>query len=185
MKSIIIGKGINLKPLEESDIEQLREWRNSKEVSNFMLSREEISKEQQGKWFTSLKKNRNAVYWIIETKKGKQLGMVCLSNINFHEFYAEPGLYIGKKEDRSSLFGIEAYFLALDYGFNNLGLKRMIGTVLGSNNAAIKMNNGFGYKSEKVINDHLEVDGFYNTVNKIVLFKDEFYKSKMSLFFKK
>ena len=182
MENMIIGRGIDLKPIEESDIEQLREWRNSKEVSDYMLTREIISKEQQEFWYASITKSKNELYWIIQTKKGKQVGMACLTKIKLHEFNAEPGLYIGNKEDRSSLFGMEAYYLLLDYGFKNLGLEIMYGTVLESNIAAIKMNNMFGYKTEKVIPDHFEFNDFFYSVKKIILHKEEFYKSKILLF---
>ena len=178
MKSIIIGKGIDLKPLEESDIEKVREWRNSKEVSGHMLSQNDISKEQQINWFREISNNPTKLYFIIQSKNCKKLGVVNFSSIDCENFSAEPGLYIGNKIDRNSLFGMEAYYLLLKLGFEELNLDKVYGTVLSSNLTAIKMNKSFGFKVEKI-----EKDILLDDILKLELSKKIFYKSPMVIFF--
>ena len=143
----LIGKSVDLKLIDESDIELLREWRNSKEVSNYMLSRTIISKEQQREWYNKIKEDSSCIHWVILSKEGRKLGMASLTKIDRVNNSAEPGLYIGVKKFRNSFFGIEANYIVLNYAFKELGLEKISGTVLFSNSAALKMNLSFGYQT--------------------------------------
>ena len=43
----IKGKKVSLKLIQQEDIELIRNWRNSKDVNQFLIFRGHISKEQQ------------------------------------------------------------------------------------------------------------------------------------------
>ena len=181
---IIKGMSIDLKLMDESDIEQVRLWRNSKEVSNFMLSQSVISKDYQHKWFESIKNNPAYVYFIILSKEGEKLGVVSLNKIDKVQKTTEPGLYIGSTKHRNSLFGIEAYYRLLNFGFVELKLDKVFGTVLSSNKVAIKMNKSFGYTTDCILKDHIKIDDISHDAYKIWLSKEDFYASPMANFFK-
>ena len=185
MIPIIKGKSIDLKVIDESDIELLRAWRNSKDVSDYMLSRTIILKDQQEEWYKNIKDDPSVIYWIILSKEETKLGLVNLTKINRTNLSAEPGLYIGEKKYRNSFFGMEAYYHLLDYGFNRLGLEKIYGTVLSTNVVAIKMNVSFGFITEALLKEDIIIDGICSDVFKIVLNKKAFYESKTAKFFKK
>ncbi len=185
MTPLIQGKSIDLKLIDESDIELLREWRNSKEVSDYMLTRTIITKEQQLVWFNKIKDDSSCINWIILSKEGKKMGMAGLSQIDRDTKSAVPGLYIGNEKFRNSFFGIEANYKVLSYSFNELGLEKISGTVLSSNSVALKMNLSFGYEIHTLLKDEIIIDGIGQDVFKIVLFKKNFHKSKMANFFKR
>ncbi len=174
---------VNLQLMDASDIEQVREWRNSKEVAEFMLSRTIITKEQQENWYNSIKDDPACIYWIIVMKNGQKIGLASLTKIDRENHHAEPGLYIGIKEQRNSFAGMEAYYLLLNYGFEQLQLDKVYGTVLSNNTTAIKMNTSFGYTKEKTLKDELTIDDVCYDVDKVVLYRQGFYKSKMASFF--
>ena len=180
---MIQGKTIDLKPLEKSDIEQLREWRNSKDVADFMLSREMISREQQEKWFQKIQTDPSCIYWVIVSKNGEKMGLANFISIDHATQSAEPGLYIGNKENRNAFFGMEAYYYLLHYGFTQLGLEKIYGTVLSGNSTALKMNAAFGFETVSVQKAAVSVNGIGQDVYKIQLHKDAFYRSKMARFF--
>ncbi len=182
---MVTGKFINLALLTENDIEEVREWRNSKEVAEHMLSRIIISKEQQQNWYQKIKDDDSGIYWIILSKQGEKLGLASLTKINTNAKEAEPGLYIASEKHRSSFSGMEAYYLLLNHGFTVLQLDKVFGTVLSSNKTAVKMNNSFGYTTEKTLRNELNIDGVLYDVDKVVLYKADFYKSPMARFFKK
>lgn len=184
MRPFISGKAVDIKIMEESDIEQVREWRNSDQVAEFMLSKTIISKEQQLKWFQSIQNNPEYVYWIILSKKGESLGVVSLNKIDNLEKTAEPGLYIGSIKDRNSFFGMEAYFHLLNFAFEKLNLEKVYGTVLSSNNVAMKMNSSFGFEIENALKNNTVVNNVAQDVYKLILFKKSFYESPMAKFFK-
>jgi UDP-4-amino-4,6-dideoxy-N-acetyl-beta-L-altrosamine N-acetyltransferase len=169
--------------MDESDIEQVRQWRNSKEVSEHMISQEFISQEEQINWFNEVKISKTQFYFIIQSKKKKKLGVVNFSNIDIKNNSAEPGLYIGEKSDRNSLFGMEAYYLILKYGFEELKLDKVYGTVLSSNSTAMKMNKSFGYKVDEILRDSILINGISQNLIKLFLLKNDFYTSQMVSFF--
>jgi len=181
--NIIRGKEIFLKPVERCDIEQLREWRNSEDVSSHMLSKAIISQEQQEQWYKAICKDPSVLHWVIMSKEGVKLGVASLTKIGLEPKSAEPGLYIGDKKYRNSFFGMEAYYYLLDYGFRQLQLEKISGTVLFSNETALKMNASFGFSMEYMEKKLVEIEGIETVVCKLFLNKADFYLSKMATFF--
>ena len=72
---------IKLRDIQADDIEMIRNWRNSKEVSQYMYTEDFICPEQQKKWFEKISKESNSKYWIIEFDN-KPLGLVSISEIS-------------------------------------------------------------------------------------------------------
>lgn len=56
---------IVLRNLVLSDIELVRHWRNSPEVSQYMYSDEQITTEQQKNWFNKIEHEDSSQYWMI------------------------------------------------------------------------------------------------------------------------
>ena len=68
---MIIQKGdIRFIRLKEEDIELVREWRNSPEITQYMEFRDFISEDMQQDWFESIDTIYN-LYFIIEYKGEK------------------------------------------------------------------------------------------------------------------
>jgi RimJ/RimL family protein N-acetyltransferase len=67
-------KDINLVAVNLNDIELIRGWRNSPEVSSYMYDESYISEDQQREWFTRINTDVNSMYWIIEYDN-KKLGL--------------------------------------------------------------------------------------------------------------
>ena len=53
---------ISLVEVQEKDIEQIRTWRNSDEVSSYMYSDKKITKEDQLKWFKNVVKDLSLIH---------------------------------------------------------------------------------------------------------------------------
>ena len=181
---MIQGKSVDLKIIEKADIELIRKWRNSPEVYNYMLTRDSISKLQQESWFQQVTKSRNAYYMMIYTKQNDKIGLVYFSKIDYRNKNAEPGLYIGSIEHRNSLYGLEAYYLLLDYGFSVLNLHKVYGRILSENELAIKMNKAFGFRTEGVLREEVFYNNSFHNIYRVSVLKDEFYDSRMAKFFK-
>lgn len=180
---MISGVSVDLKKMDENDIELVRQWRNSRDVSVHMISQSIISEEQQIRWFESVKDSASQLYFVIQSKTGDKLGVVNFSKIDPVNGTAEPGLYIGVTRERNSLYGMEAYYLLLKYGFEELKLQKVYGTALASNPTALKMNRSFGYTTEEIIKDGQIVDGVAIGLVKLFLLKEEFFVSPMVKFF--
>jgi UDP-4-amino-4,6-dideoxy-N-acetyl-beta-L-altrosamine N-acetyltransferase len=164
----IIGKSINLELIVEDDLELIRSWRNSEEVSKYMLSNSFISKFDQQQWFKMICEKKYYLYWMICLKNGEKLGVAYFNTIDEEKKIFEPSLYLGQLSSRNSFYGIEAYYQILNFAFEKFKLPFIYGKVLSTNYPAIKMNNLFGFKIEKtsaessILNVKLASKDFYN-----------------------
>jgi UDP-4-amino-4,6-dideoxy-N-acetyl-beta-L-altrosamine N-acetyltransferase len=164
-----------LKKIDQNDIEILRSWRNSDDVSKFMISKTKISKDDQLNWYKQISNDSSGYYWVIMLKNKIKIGYASLTKINNLNYTAEPGLYIGDKNYRNTFYGIEAFYYLLDFAFNHIQLKEIKGMVMISNQPALKMNKQFGFK---ILNT-------YDNFHEISLKKEDFLDNKFINVFKK
>ena len=64
---MISGVSVDLKKMDENDIELVRQWRNSRDVSVHMISQSIISEEKQIRWFESVKDSVFQLYFVIQS----------------------------------------------------------------------------------------------------------------------
>lgn len=141
---IVEGYGIVLKRLSENDIELVRKWRNSKHINQFMVFRDEISVEQQQKWFASIDNIHNN-YFIIEVD-GKEIGLINGAQINWEtKETGSGGIFIWEDDYWQTKIPIAASLLLTDTA-SLMGLERTYAKVLRSNKNAISFNRMLGYE---------------------------------------
>lgn len=102
-------KDIELMPLAGEDIEMVREWRNSPEVSQYMYTENLINKEQQEKWFKKVKEDKSSHYWIIEYN-GKKLGLASISGIDHVLQSCYWAFYLGDSSVRGAGIGAKVEY---------------------------------------------------------------------------
>ena len=68
---------IELIPLQKEHLKLVRNWRNSKEVSQYMYTEEVITEEAQIQWYNLVSKSDKYKYWLI-SYNNKLLGVVNL-----------------------------------------------------------------------------------------------------------
>lgn len=89
---MIISKGdIVFRRLKEEDIELVRKWRNSSDISRTMIYKEHITREMQKNWYKSID-NKFNLYFIIEYKGGK-VGLINGKNIDWEKKLMETGVF--------------------------------------------------------------------------------------------
>jgi len=66
---LLEGFGVKLTSIVKADIEQIRQWRNHPDISQYMF--DTISKEQQNRWFESLSRRDDLCYLLISYKDTK------------------------------------------------------------------------------------------------------------------
>lgn len=181
----IIGKSINLELVVEEDLELIRRWRNSEEVSKYMLSNSFISISDQQLWYEKIKKSKYFLYWMIYSKNGDKLGVAYFKTLDEEKYIFEPSLYLGQLESRNSIYGIEAYYLILNFVFSNFKSALVKGKVYSGNYPAIKMNNSFGFKQDKKFNQNSGLVDENLSILNVELTSKDFYKSRLAVYFKK
>ena len=147
-------QNIKLRPLAESDIELLRVWRNDKEQTAYLREIPTITPEMQKKWFEASQKDETEyVFAIDETEQLNRLvGSVAVYDVNGG--IAEAGrVQIGDKEAHGRGLGRVAMALVMWFGFEELHLEKILGTVYKDNIPAYKNDMKLGFK---IVGEHMD-----------------------------
>jgi len=149
------GEKIILRPPRASDAESIYTYAKDREVSRYMTVRfpypykrkdaegfiKRVAKEWQ-------EKNQKNTIFVIEHLGSKQVvGTIGLKKIDTYNKNAELGYWVAKKYWRQGIAS-EAVKLILDYGFNELNLKRVYAGVFHPNTASQKLLEKIGFKHE-------------------------------------
>jgi UDP-4-amino-4,6-dideoxy-N-acetyl-beta-L-altrosamine N-acetyltransferase len=145
-------KDIKLRKLSQSDLETVRNWRNSPEVSSYMYNDHYISEEQQQKWFENINLN-TSTYWVIEYQD-KPLGLASINNIDHTLQSCYWAFYLGDTSVRGAGIGAKVEYNVLEYVFSDLKLNKLRCEVFVSNDKVIKMHEKFGFRREAYYREH-------------------------------
>lgn len=155
---VLQGYQVELVPIQSAHLEQLRQWRNSQEIAQYMLSQDSITPSQQQTWFLGLEHNINQHHFSIMYKDQ----LIGSANIKAPKNDGEPqgiasatcletGLYIGEEKYRGNLLAFSPSLLLNDYCFNQLGVEKLTAFVHPENKAAIQYNLKLGYVIESTV----------------------------------
>ena len=135
--------GIVLRRLRESDIELVRQWRNSQQISQFMEYRECITPEMQLEWFQSVENFEN-FYYIIEYQ-GEDIGLINSSKIEWETVSSEGGIFLWDEKYYETFVPVWASLCLLETSYFILGAGKSYIKTLRDNERAKKLNIHLGY----------------------------------------
>lgn len=142
---ILEGFGITLTPLQESEIELVRFWRNSDEIKRYALQQETISQEQQRQWFASLQKKEDE-YFIIRIGS-TPVGLIWF---NRSDTDIETGFYIYDTSRQNTLTPYKIVTLFHRYLFEEKGFERISCKIMHNNLRAVRFNLSLGYRESEI-----------------------------------
>lgn len=145
------------KAVTESDLEQLRVWRNTPRIREYMFNQNDISKDQQKNWFEQLQidnTQKQFVCWL----DNKAVGVLNFTSINEND--CEWGCYIGDEHILPG-FGLVLTACALIYAFNTLEVNQLNAQVFSANKAPQKINKLFKYKNIMNNNERNDTNVLY------------------------
>lgn len=163
---------IKLTQLQAEDLELVRGWRNSEEVSKYMYTSNPISEQDQINWFEKVKNDTTSIYWIIEYEN-KKLGLASVTNISKLYDSCTWAFYLGDSSIRGAGIGSKVEYNVLQYVFETLKLNKLNCTVFPTNDNVIKMHEGFGFRREAYFRQHVLKDGKHIDVVGLGLLKSE------------
>lgn len=163
---------IKLRPITNEDLEMVRNWRNSPEVSQYMYTEKHISAEEQIAWFNRISNDPDCKYWIIEYE-GKSLGLVSITEISKIFDSCFWAFYLGDSSVRGAGIGAKVEYNVLTYVFDTLHLNKIRCEVLTSNEKVIQMHEKFGFRREAYYREHVKKkDDYYDVVGLAMLKRD-------------
>ena len=137
--------GITLKRVEESDLEEIRYWRNQRFIAEKMIYRKEISKEEQVEWFRKINNQYN-YYFIIIDAQGNRIGVINSKDVDLKKGEGEGGIFIWDQKYWETQAPSLASLVLLNFSMLMLeSFKRSKIKVLKSNVSAMRYNEKLGY----------------------------------------
>jgi len=142
------GQKVNLRPLFDSDINDLLRWVNDQEVTQYLTMYLPTYEKEETDWIENLSKCKsNDIVLGIESG-GSLIGTIGLHGINWKDRTGTLGISIGENSYWNKGCGTEAVLLILNYAFKNLNLRKICLSVLGHNKRAKRCYEKCGFKVE-------------------------------------
>jgi UDP-4-amino-4,6-dideoxy-N-acetyl-beta-L-altrosamine N-acetyltransferase len=167
------AEGTRLRPLEPTDIDRVRGWRNLPEIRQWMYTDHEISVEEHARWFGQALSDATRRYWIIELD-GEPVGLTNLYDISRVHGTANWAIYLADPGVRGRGAGRAAALAALASSFGELGLHKVSCEVLATNEAAIRLYERIGFRRDGLLRQHIVKGDDRIDVITMSLLRDEF-----------
>ncbi len=173
---------IELRKVGVSDIEKIRNWRNSDLIRDVSYDRSIIDSEKQLKWFEAIKDDKTQLHWIINVE-GLDLGYAAVKKIDLINKRCEfADLYIGEPNSLLNGSGALTEFTIIDSIFTNYTLiNKIYCEVLGSNKKVIQLHKRFGFVVEGELNEHYWYGDICESAVLLALFRNNWIINKPNL----
>jgi [ribosomal protein S5]-alanine N-acetyltransferase len=119
--------------------------------------------------------NQDAFFAIYHRSSEMFIGTFRLGHINWRSGIADVGMMIGDKEFWGQGLGTEVLSLGIEYAFNVLSLRKLIGGTPGSNGAMRRCFEKTGFKQEGIKRKELLIAGQYDDHVLYGLLKEDIY----------
>lgn len=155
---------MKIRKIEPGDSENIVRWRNQPFVLENFLDRQKLTVEKHNEWYEKMVLS-GKVHQFIIVENGRDIGSVFLKNVDFDNFKAEFGIFIGEKEYIGRGYGTTAANLICEYAFSTLHLHKIYLRVLADNLRAIKSYEKVGFIVEGTsMDDSWNGEKFVNVI---------------------
>jgi UDP-4-amino-4,6-dideoxy-N-acetyl-beta-L-altrosamine N-acetyltransferase len=165
-----------LRPLEESDLEQVLQWRNSEHIRSNMYTDHIISWDEHQSWFEKINQDQSVSYHICEMRNSA-IGLVYFTSLDWKNKKCFWGFYLGES-DTPLGSGAVIEFIALEYIFEILYIRKLCCEVLSFNEAVAKLHKKFGFQQEGLFIKHVLKNNRYQDVLFLSLFQEDWSINK-------
>lgn len=160
---MIKGEKVYLDAIEVEDLELLREWRNLPEFKKCFREYREINSDMQKLWYDNKVVNDNqTIMFAIRSNDNQELVGCCgLCYINWVNRNADLSLYIGKDKAYIDDRGLaeESCQLLLDYGFKELGLRKVWTEIYEFDQKKYQLYHKLGFHDDGILRSQYYYDG--------------------------
>lgn len=164
---MLTGQSIELRALEEQDLQLVMSWRNQPEVRRFFLNKSLLSIAGQQRWFAHYLNDHSRQIFIAQKKADhKPVGMIGLYEIDHANHNAEIGsTIVGDRSMWGKGIASEMISLLLEYGFVDLSLQRIYAVALDANLASQRVKEKCGFTKEGILRQAHYTNGRFEDVH--------------------
>ena len=166
---------IILRPIQESELEMIMNWRMMPEITKFMYTDPVLTIDSQKKWFSSLNARNDIISFMIEVDK-TPCGILNITDIDYINKKCSWGYYIAIKEKRSLPLAMALEWNLYDYVFDDLNLNKLEGEIFSFNKGVLRIHQMCGSEIEGVLKQHIYKNGEFFDVTVTGLLKEHWLK---------
>lgn len=170
-----------LRLLAENDLPKVLEWRNSERVRANMYTDHVISPEEHRRWFEKQRGQPANEKYLIFASRDRPLGFVSLTRFNPVSETCYWAFYLGETDVPRGT-GAIMEFMAIDYAFRELSVRKLCCEVFVFNAAVIKLHHKFGFVEEGRFAEHVLKNGNYEDIVSLALFQREWSRLRPTLY---
>lgn len=170
---------MQLRAVEEGDLELILSWRNSERIRANMYTGQEITLAEHLAWFERLTRAGDAFVFLFEADD-RPLGVMNLNHLDWRNRRCHWGFYLGEA-DAPPGSGTRMAYLALCHIFEELKLHKVIGEAFAFNEASIAYHKKLGFSQEAHFVEHVLKDGSYRDVLSFALLSRDWPRIKPEL----
>ena len=159
--TILYGKDIYLRLMQDEDTDLIVKWRNEAFVRQNFIYRETFTPQGHRNWVETMVKTGKVVQFIICTKEDRAVGSVYLRDIDPVHRKAEYGIFIGEADALSKGYGTQAAKLMIQYAFQELKLHKLMLRLLAGNERAKRSYEKAGFVQEAYLKDEVYLEEGY------------------------
>lgn len=160
-----LEKRVILRPLRTEDTDLLVNWRNNPLILATVLDPRPITAEQHLAWYNHLIQNDHHLEFIIELKEnGKPIGRIGLNDVDYRNQKAEYSISLGDPTEWGKGYGVDASYLLLDFGFEELNLQKIYLKVFAENHRAVKLYDKIGFELEGTLRNEIYKNGHFQNL---------------------
>lgn len=160
-----------LRAIKGSDKARILNWRNSDRVRQNMYTDHVISPEEHEAWFDKAQQDKNVDYKIFEYQD-RAIGLVGFTQVNRLHNTCYWAFYLGEV-DVPAKAGAIMEFMALDYAFESLNIRKLCCEVFCFNEKVVKMHKKFGFRQEGLFVKHMLKKEHYEDVVSLAMFESD------------
>ncbi len=167
----------SLRRMTPADLEMVLRWRNHPDIRRWMYTTHEITLEEHQRWFESATHD-SSKHLLIYERDGNAVGFVNISLLKGTDV-AEWGFYLAP--EAPSGIGTDFGRAVIRHAFETLGLYKLSGHALATNERSIRFHQRLGFRDEGVRRDHhLAADGVRHSVACFGLLRHEWQAAPLS-----
>lgn len=161
LQIMIEGQHVNLRALEETDLNTLKKWRNDEKNRIHTREYRLLSMINQKNWFESIHKENppKVIMFGVVSKNGAMIGVCGITYIDWKNRHAEISIILSLKDWQKTKEAKDTVNLLLNYGFGELNMHRLwveIFTIIPQN---IKLFEQLHFTKEGMLRDKLWRNG--------------------------
>lgn len=176
---MIETKRLKLKLISKEDAEKIVLWRNKKRIIDSLFNSKGLTIDQHLRWYDRYINDDSRIEFVITKKEdNKRVGTIGLSHIDNINQKAEYGILIGEEEELGKGYAKESTIAIINYGFNELNLKKIYLNVFKDNMKAISLYEKIGFIEEGIFNKEIFKNGEFKDIVRMAIFRKDIINEK-------